>query len=187
MTDFEQIGPSDVAKMLGVTAMTVRRLSDKGIIKFRITPGGHRRYLKRDIIEYCQANNIALVDEIGSATNQSRILIVDDDQQFVQMLKVRIENSEKNYQIEIAYSGFEAGAKVQVFKPHIILTDIAMPGLTGIEMCRTLKADPNTKDIVIIGITGTTDKSDIEQLLAAGAKSCLLKPIKANELWQALS
>jgi CheY-like chemotaxis protein len=146
--------------------------------------GGHRRYSKEDVIDYCDQKGIAFIAEEAV---HNTILIVDDDEQFAQMLKTRIQTSGIDVVVDVAYCGFEAGIKVQLLKPQIILTDIAMPGLSGIEMCQMLKNDSATRCIRILGITGSSNKTELQQLLDAGAEVCLTKPVNKHELMQALA
>lgn len=177
------LGPAEVAKLIGVTAMTVRRISDKGELPFNVTPGGHRRYKKGDVLSYCSRKDIELSDNQTSAI---RVMIVDDDKQVVLLLKTFLESFELEIQTELAYGGFEAGLKVKDFQPDIIISDIRMPDLSGTEMLKNLKRAPSTKNIRVIGITGLSDESEIQSFLAAGAESCLQKPIKRKELFEAL-
>ncbi|NIB43452.1 response regulator [Pseudomaricurvus alkylphenolicus] len=182
MADTTQLGPSEVAKILGVTAMTVRRLTDKGELNYQVTPGGHRRYQKKDVVAYCQERGIRYEDE-GTAV---RVLIVDDDEQVAEMLKSFLESGDSNLDVDVAFGGFEAGIKVKSFVPQVIVSDIVMPDLNGIDMCRMLKSDPATQGIRIIGITGTTNDDDIRAFLDAGAETCLSKPVRRKELLAAL-
>jgi excisionase family DNA binding protein len=179
------LGPSDVAKLLGVTSMTVRRLSDKGELKFRITPGGHRRFDRKDIQSFCEERGLEIQNTVIDST--LKVLVVDDQQVFVELLKEMLMTSELDLTVMTANGGFEAGLTVKSFRPDVIFSDLLMPDLDGIEMCKHLKADEETAGIRIIGITGTTDPADIQRFLEAGAEACLSKPVKMDELIQSLT
>jgi excisionase family DNA binding protein len=179
------LGPSDVAKLLGVTSMTVRRLSDKGELEFRITPGGHRRFARKDIQSFCDERGLKIQNiEIDTTL---KVLVVDDQQVFVDLLREILESSGLDLTVMTANGGFEAGLTVKSFRPDVIFSDLLMPDLDGIEMCKLLKGDEETSGIRIIGITGTTNPSDIQRFLEAGAEACLSKPVKIDELIQSLT
>jgi len=182
MEDGNLLGPADVAKIIGVTSMTVRRISDKGELPFNVTPGGHRRYRREDVREYCIQKGINIQGE-GS----HRILIVDDDEQIVSLLSTFIETALPMVDIDVAYGGFEAGLKVKEFMPDVIVTDIVMPDLSGTRMCEMLKQDASTKHIRVIGVTGATDEDEVRTFLNAGAEMCLRKPIKRKTILDALN
>lgn len=183
MDENNQLGPAEVARIIGVTAMTVRRVSDKGELPFTVTPGGHRRYRRADVWDYCHKKGI---DIQGKENSSTKILIVDDDEQSVMLLTNFVESAGNDVIIESALGGFEAGMKVKSFVPDVIVTDLVMPDLSGTKMSAMLKADPITSRIRVIGITGSTDEDEIREFLDTGADKCLRKPIKRKELLDVL-
>jgi two-component system alkaline phosphatase synthesis response regulator PhoP len=66
---------------------------------------------------------------------------------------------------------------VAEFKPDLILLDIMMPKMSGFEVCKTLKRDPNTRQIMILMVTALTEAGDIERAVIAGCDDFLSKPI----------
>ena len=76
-----------------------------------------------------------------------RILIVDDNEEFVSTLKDVIKNIDDEIELETAKNGFAAGSKIHSFNPDVILLDIRMPGIDGIEVCRFIKETPATRSI----------------------------------------
>ena len=176
--------PTEVAELLLVSPVTVRQWAQKGELKALTTPGGHRRFLYRDIEQFARSRNITLRPPEGSVR---RILVVDDDDTFAKLLIKLCHELPDEVVTERAYDGFQAGQKVHSFKPHIILLDLMMPGLTGIEVCRSLKSDPATKLIRIIAMTGFASEENIKRAMDAGAETCLSKPFDIDELLEALA
>jgi len=111
-----------------------------------------------------------------------RVLIVDDELEWQELLTEVIGGATDNVYIESAVDGYEARQKVRWFKPDIVLLDLGMPGIDGVELCQTIKSDPQTRSIRIIAITGKATQENIDNLLAAGAEHCLGKPLDYNEL-----
>jgi CheY-like chemotaxis protein len=105
-----------------------------------------------------------------------KILIVDDHPEIRELL--RITFARDNYQIFSAANGQQALETAQAEHPHVILMDIMMPGseIDGLEVCRRLKADPATADIIIIIVSAKYQERDIKAGLAVGADKYVVKP-----------
>lgn len=104
-----------------------------------------------------------------------RILIVDDQPMNVDILKTRL--AAHGYELLTATDGAEALALVRAQQPDLILLDIMMPGVDGIEVCQRLKADAALPFMPIIMVTARADSKDIVAGLNAGADDYLTKPI----------
>ncbi len=175
--------PNAVADLLMVSPVTVRQWAQKGDLKALTTPGGHRRFLLRDVEAFASARAITLHKPDSSI---ARILVVDDDEQFVRFLVEVLKDFPNTVTTEIAHNGFDAGRKVQTFQPHIVLLDLMMPGLNGFEVCRRLKEDATAKDVRIIAMTGYYTENNAERILHAGADMCLSKPLDKKTFLNAI-
>lgn len=109
-----------------------------------------------------------------------KILIVDDDPQIQETLTTIL--SAHQYETEVASSGFEAGAKVMKFEPGLILLDLIMPEMSGFEVCRLIKKDPDTSHIKILALTGYDTKENRDRIMEAGADAYVAKPVLMNTL-----
>lgn len=105
----------------------------------------------------------------------SKILIVDDIEDNVKLLEFDLE--EEGYEIFGAYSGEEALAKAKEIIPDVIILDIMMPKLDGIETCKLIKKEPTLKDIPIVIMSAKNQTADIIKALDAGASDYIAKPI----------
>jgi two-component system, OmpR family, alkaline phosphatase synthesis response regulator PhoP len=110
----------------------------------------------------------------------SKILIADDNQPNVELLEAYL--AEVDCEIATAANGQETLEKVADFKPDLILLDIMMPKHNGFEVCRMLKADPATQQIMILMVTALGEAGDIERAVACGCDDFLSKPINKLEL-----
>ena len=111
---------------------------------------------------------------------RSKILIADDNIQNVELLEAYL--AELPCDIDVAYDGAETLEHVQSNRPDLVLLDIMMPKMSGYEVCRQLKSDPATQDILILMITALHEISDIERGVEAGTDDYLSKPINKLEL-----
>jgi len=179
----QYLTPNEVADMLMVSPVTVRQWASKGDLPALTTPGGHRRFVKQDIEDFARQRGLSL---LPSSRDEMRILIVDDDQQFSGYLKELLGMCEQAVKIELAKDGFEAGQKLETFQPNIVLLDLMMPGLNGYETCQRMKADPRTKSIRVIAMTGYPSEENIQHILDEGAEICLPKPVETDKLYKLL-
>jgi CheY-like chemotaxis protein len=112
--------------------------------------------------------------------DKNRILIVDDNQANCDLLEAYLVNVD--CEIEFASDGREALAKVNSFRPDLILLDVMMPKLSGFEVCRKIKDDPGTKRVMVLMVTALNELGDIERAVASGTDDFLSKPINKLEL-----
>ena len=108
------------------------------------------------------------------------ILIVEDDLETRLFYASALENG--GFRTEQAHNGHQALEKVLGILPDLILTDIAVPGLDGIELCRRIRADERTRAIPLLAITGYDDRHYADRALLAGADHVLTKPCDAERL-----
>jgi len=108
------------------------------------------------------------------------ILIVDDNP--VNMKLIRVLLAGEGYEVRTASDANEALAVLNDFHPGLILMDIQLPGIDGLELTRRLKAAPATRDIPILGLTAYAMKGDEKRILAAGCDGYIPKPIDTRAL-----
>ena len=105
----------------------------------------------------------------------ARILVVDDIEANVRLLEAKL--NVEYYEVSVAYDGPGALKAAAANRPDIILLDVMMPGMDGFEVCRRLKADPNTRHIPVVLVTALDGRQDRLTGLKAGADDFLTKPI----------
>jgi len=108
------------------------------------------------------------------------ILIVDDNATNLKL--VRILLASEGYDVRTAADAEEALNILKEFYPRMILMDIQLPGIDGLELTRRLKADPATQKIMILGLTAYVMKGDKDRIMAAGCDGYIPKPIDTRTL-----
>ncbi len=113
-------------------------------------------------------------------SNQKTILIIDDQPFFITMQQNMLQR--QGYRVVSASNGTEGLAQAKKHKPDIILLDVEMPGVDGIEVCRQMKEDPELKHIPVIILTATQDLKLNERSFKAGAEITILKSVPGERL-----
>ncbi|MGD0728260.1 MAG: HD domain-containing phosphohydrolase [Spirochaetia bacterium] len=111
----------------------------------------------------------------------ARILVIDDDEKTREIMRLILEK--KGYETVEAESGESALEAMKAELPDLILLDVEMPGISGFEVVKRLKADSRTRTIPVIMVTGLGDQSSRLEALANGAEDYLPKPVDPTELW----
>ena len=112
---------------------------------------------------------------------KKKVLVVDDEADFLKILKINLEET-NNYEVLTLSSANDIVSKVHIFKPDIILLDILMPGIDGIETCEMLNKDPMGEHIPIIMLSALDKDVDKLKTFKAGVLDYLVKPIKKEDL-----
>jgi CheY-like chemotaxis protein len=121
--------------------------------------------------------------QAGEAENPSppsRILVVDDNAQNLELLVAYLDALD--CRVDTARDGVEALEKIQQQRPDLILLDIMMPRMSGFEVCRKLKSDPQTREVPVIMVTALNELGDIERGVESGTDDFITKPVNRLEL-----
>lgn len=108
------------------------------------------------------------------------ILIVDDNLTNLKLVAYLMRS--KGYDVTTAVDADTALEAISAGKPRVILMDLQLPGIDGLELTRRLKSDPTTRDIKIIAVTAYAMKGDQDKALAAGCDDYVTKPIDTRTL-----
>jgi len=141
------------------------------------TPGGHARIAVEEFQRFLRRHRMPTYP---TPPPPAGVLVVDDEPQVVDMLVEFLTHRPRGFKIETASDGYEALIKLGSLRPALLILDVMMPKLDGIEVCRHLKSNPETRAIRILGVTGYPEMAP--ELLAAGAEAVLTKPLALDEV-----
>jgi len=110
----------------------------------------------------------------------ARVLIVDDDEFIGQLIQLKV--TQLGYEVVRARDGEEGLRAAEAARPDVILLDLMMPRMNGLEMCRKLRAEEWGKEIPVVMLTARAQDRDIERGFAVGATDYLVKPFSPREL-----
>ncbi len=166
--------------MLGVAVASVSNWIDQGKLKAGRTPGGHRRVEAEDLVEFLRRQGLRIPDEL--LPSPPKVLIVDDEPGVTTLLSDEIASAFPDFEVSTAHDGFSAGEAVGATHPDVVILDMRMPGMDGLEVCRRVKERKDTRDTVIIGITADPSDELQEAILSRGARCLMHKPLNIDAL-----
>jgi excisionase family DNA binding protein len=176
---------SEVANYCQVTNDGVVKWIKARKLKAYSTPGGHYRIRKSDFKEFLGRYGMP-VDPEFFAEEKKRILVVDDETTIIEIITQALGDA-TSYQLNSARDGYEAGLKIGTFRPDLIILDVMMPQMDGIEVCKRIKANPDTETIKVLAITGHPEEGNIDKAYRNGADLCLIKPLQMDHLRREVS
>lgn len=174
----------DISELLSVDISTVQNWIKEEKLKAYKTPGGHRRILKVDFIEFLKRNDIP-APEIFAKT--LKLLVLDDEKQVRENIKKIILNNYPDAEVIEASEGFTAGKVLGSEEIDIVLLDIAIPGIDGMEVLKLINDDPSLGSPKVVVISGYGDDCIEEAAMAFGAFKFVRKPFEIRELLEIIN
>ncbi|GIH80760.1 response regulator transcription factor [Planobispora longispora] len=110
----------------------------------------------------------------------THVLIVDDDLDIQELTAFRLEAA--GYEVHVAADGHQALALAAQLHPDVVVLDWMMPGLSGPEVCRTLRATPELAEVAVLMLTAKSHEADVEEGFRAGVDDYMIKPFSPREL-----
>lgn len=174
-----------VGELLQVNPSSINKWVNDGRIPAFRTPGGHRRIRIGDLVAFLEKHKMPVPRSL-TTMGRRRLLIVDDNQKHLDGLKRRLKGYADRVELAVAASGIDALIQIGAFKPNVVIIDVYMPELDGLEVCRRIKANPETHDVDVLMTSGLLTPEVEEEAAAAGASRCLQKPIDIATLLEHL-
>ncbi len=175
----EFLTTGDVAKYCKVTPNGVKKWISDGKLQAFQTPGGHFRIFKNDFKEFLMATRFP-IDPKFFETPEKKVLVVDDEAAIRELTVDLLTDMGSEYVVETAEDGYEALMKVGAFEPDLLILDIRMPKIDGLEVLRRIKKNPDMQNLKVLIFTGFLEEK--ETILEIGADDLLLKPVNLNTL-----
>ena len=168
----------DIAKLCGVNFRTVIRWIQRGHLKAFQLPGrGDNRVQLQDFLQFLRDNDMPIPEELQPAGR--RVLLVDHDAKTASSLQKALGRA--GFEATVANDGFSAGTLASSLAPAVIVVDPTMPGLGGVEVVRSLRANAQTATSRLV-VVGDMSQADLEACVEAGADAAFRKPVKPADL-----
>ncbi|MBI4178034.1 response regulator [bacterium] len=172
MTDeTELLSTKDVCRIFRVNRVTVADWANSGRLPSIKTLGGHSRFRKEEIVDFLRTNRLPIPPELQP--DRPLILLADDEPSILKTFPRRILARYPGARVDTADNGVEALLKIGREVPGLILLDLLMPKMDGIEVIHRLKSEPTYAGIKILAISGYV--KDEKAVLKAGADAFFQK------------
>lgn len=168
----------DIAKFCDVYPSSVMHWINDGKLRTQRTAGGHHRVTREDLVVFLRGLNVRLPDEL---TARKRVLVVDDDLELAKVI-ARAFSRRTEYEVETCGDGINALIRIGQRPPDLVILDIVIPKMDGIQVCRVLKSQPKTKGIKIIAISGQKLPFGEKKLLSVKIDGFFRKPLNLKEV-----
>ena len=176
-TDPDWLTLGQAARYLGVAQSTIRKWSDQQQIPTFKTPGGHRRYRRRDLDVFLERSGRGTAPQEGPM-----ILIVDDDARIREYVRVNLEM--EGYTVREAGDADQGLGVLEQESPDLILLDVMMPKVDGWEMLRRVRERQGVDTVPVVMYSGKVDEQSVRDAAARGAQGFIGKPFDPGQLIQ---
>jgi excisionase family DNA binding protein len=174
---------SEVAKYCAVTNDGVLKWIKSGKLRAFSTPGGHYRVSAEDFRSFLQRFEIPVDESFFKGVSRERtVLVVDDEPDIREVIRRLLHELDPELKIEEAVDGYDAGIKIGNLQPDLVIMDVMMPRVDGLSLCKSIRENPETRDIKVLAITAFPEQDNVKKMYDAGADLCLIKPLQFEHL-----
>ncbi len=169
-----------IADICNVRPTTVIKWANQRRIKAYTTPGGHRRVRQSDLLVFLKKYNFPIPQEL--CENQRRVLIVEDEIDIGQLISRGLEKASKDIFVQWAKDGVEGLLSVGQNVPDLVILDVEMPLVDGARVLATLRSDPQTQGVKVVGMTGKRLTPEKLKFMQGHTDGFFYKPFKLSDL-----
>lgn len=169
----------DVARFCGVYPSSIINWIRDGKLKTFKTAGGHHRVTQEDLLDFLRQLQIPIPPEVAG---RARVLVVDDDEEFARVAVRAFSRFPDHYDVDVCADGVDALIRIGQAPPVLVILDMVMPKMDGLQVCKVLKSKPETRKIKIIAVSGKKLSVGERKLEEIGVDAFLRKPLDIHEL-----
>jgi excisionase family DNA binding protein len=172
----------EAAKLCHVSPLSIINWVNAGRLAAFRTPGGHRRIRREDLVVFMRDSGLPLPDELKQGFGKRRVLVVDGDGGTRDALGEHLRNRPRSYDVQTAADSFEAGRLIATFRPDAVVLDARLPGLDGFQVCRAIKAHPDSAATLVVLTAGPAAGETDGRVAECGAARCFARPIDPQSI-----
>lgn len=172
----------EIGRICNVAHTTVINWIERKELVAHTTPGGHRRVYLDDFIAFLKRYNMHIPPALLGAQGKPRVLIVDDDEEVLGMLARAFRDHAPQFSVRTTQNGMEALMIAGREPPDVVVLDVVMPNMDGMDVCKTLKAATAFKHIKVLVITGKKLAEPQRKYFLESVDGIFHKPFSAVKL-----
>lgn len=169
----------EIAKLCGVDITTVINWIDSGKLTAYKTPGGHRRVRRDEFLKFLRAYQLPIPRGFGG--NGYTLLVVDDDSELREFIAETIKSKWPEITIWEAEDGFTAGKLLAEKLPSLVILDMRLPGIDGLQVCTLIRSDRRLKHTRVLAITAYHSPAAQQRAMKAGVDDYMAKPFSGED------
>lgn len=169
----------EAARICKVSQQTIIRWFDAGLLNGFHVPGSRfRRIPRQELLRFMRDNGVP-TDSLDIGLR--RLLVIDDDVDLSNLITGAFQRDGR-FDLRAAHNGFDAGFLVEQYRPEIVVLDVMLPDIGGIDICRRLRQNPAHRETYVVCISGNAEQRMIDDLRIVGANDFVTKPFDVNVL-----
>ncbi|WP_051937936.1 response regulator [Ghiorsea bivora] len=177
------ITTGEAARRCGVGINTIKRWMKKGELKYIVTPGGHWRIREHEFRTFLKTHNMDLLQEKEHTSEAHKILLIEDDLDMCALVEGAFDAATFNHTFDYAKDGYSGLIKLGLMQPDILILDIMLPEINGLEIIQRIRATDFHKKPKILVITGAGDRRLVRRALEKAKPDMILdKPFAVEDL-----
>lgn len=167
---------SEAADYLGVSRSSITNWVRQEVLEAASTPGGHYLFSQEQLDNFANERGMSIPETVETEAN-FRILSIDDDKEFREFVSEALEVY-SGYELKEAEDGMQGALLVGTWRPDLVIVDLRMPNMNGVEFCRLLKKDKSTDRVKIIIASAYLSPEVKEEVTSLGVDAILEKPVR---------
>jgi len=173
----------EAAKYLGISRSSLSNWARQKLLNAAITPGGHYRFLQEELDKFAQKRGF---ETVGNLENEdTKILVIDDDKMFRKFVSEALEVFD-GYELREASDGMEGALIIGSWNPDLVIADLRMPNMNGIDFCKMLRKNEDTNDVEVIIASAYLSEEIKKQIQSLKINIILEKPVRLTTLVAAI-
>lgn len=174
---------TEAAAYLGVSRSSLSNWARQKLLTVAITPGGHYRFAVEELDKFAKNRGFEVAGNIANVN--TKILVIDDDKMFRKFVAEALEVFD-GYELREASDGMEGALIIGSWNPDLVIADLRMPNMNGIEFCRMLRKNENTNDVEVIVSSAYLSDEVKTELHRLDVNVILEKPVRLITLVAAI-
>lgn len=171
---------NDAAKYLGVSRSSLTNWVKQNLLDSGLTPGGHYRFSIDELDKFAEKRGL-LIPKTLNNSGKIKILVIDDDGAFREFIRDSLDVF-SGFELREASDGMQGVLLIGTWHPDLVILDLRMPNMNGIEFCKTLRKNEDTEDVKVIITSAHLSPEAKAEILKLSVDVVLEKPVRLGSV-----
>ncbi len=171
---------NDAAKYLGVSRSSLTNWVKQNLLGSGLTPGGHYRFTVDELDKFAEKRGLRIPKTLNDS-GKIKILVIDDDGAFREFIKDALDVF-SNFELREASDGMQGVLLIGTWQPDLVILDLRMPNMNGIDFCRLLRQNEDTEDVKVIITSAHLSAEAKAEILKLSVDVVLEKPVRLGSI-----